>query len=464
MLRQAGEFCTRLSREYIPNPFIFAIILTIIVYVLGLLLTPSGPFELVQHWYGGFWNLLTFSMQMVVILLFGYVLAASPPARRIISHAAKLPRNAGQAIALITVLAIVFGYISWGLGLIIGAISAREICAAAKARGIRVHYPLAAAAGFTGLIIFNTGFSASAPLLVNTQGHFLMDEIGLIPVSETILSPANLVTFVAFLLIIPIVYRRMHPRPEETEEITDAQAGHGTDPESGELAAVGALMNQKTVATAQARLTVAERLEQAPLLSLIVVISGFVYVGYHFYTRGFDLNLNIVNFILLIVGMLAYKTPMAYVNAVDDAIGACGQIVLQFPFYAGIMGIMASSGLVAIFAEWLVAVSNQYTLPITTLISAAIVNLAVPSAGGQWAVQGPLLMEAAKTLQADLGVIIMAFSYGDQLTNGIQPMWMLPLLGVTALKAREIMGYTAVMMMVAFVIFSIGLGILPLIL
>ena len=223
-------------------------------------------------------------------------------------------------------------------------------------------------------------------------------------------------------------------------------------------------MDQKPVATAQARLTVAERLEQAPLLSLIVVISGFVYVGYHFYTRGFDLNLNIVNFILLIVGMLAYKTPMAYVNAVDDAIGACGQIVLQFPFYAGIMGIMASSGLVAIFAEWLVAVSNQYTLPITTLISAAIVNLAVPSAGGQWAVQGPLLMEAAKTLQADLGVIIMAFSYGDQLTNGIQPMWMLPLLGVTALKAREIMGYTAVMMMVAFVIFSIGLGILPLIL
>ncbi|UQG60881.1 TIGR00366 family protein [Marinobacter sp. M3C] len=471
MLQAAGAFSARLSRQYIPNPFIFAIILTVIVYALGVLLTPSGPFEMVQYWYGGFWNLLSFGMQMVVILLFGYVLAASPPARKIIAVAAKLPKNAGQAIMLVTVLAIVFGFVSWGLGLIVGAISAREICTQAKLRGIKVHYPLAAAAGFTGLIIFNAGFSASAPLLVNTKGHFLESTIGLIPVSETILSPFNLITFAAFLIIIPLVYRAMHPKVEDTDEVPDfdnapakkIKNGQATA-EEGEAVAINALMKDKASAQQHAtpEETVAEKLENAPALTWIIVLAGLSFVVHHFITKGFDLNLNIVNFILLIVGMVAYKTPMAYVKAIDEGIRACGQVVLQFPFYAGIMGMMAASGLVSIFADWMVAMSNVYTLPLTSLLSAAVVNLAVPSAGGQWAVQGPMLVEAAQKLGSDLGVIIMSFSYGDQLTNGIQPMWMLPLLGITSLKAREILGYTAVMMLVAFVIFAFGVCILPL--
>src|SRR5690625_5257221 len=363
---------------------------------------------------------------MVAIVLFGYVLAASPPARRVIKAAAKLPKSPAQAIVLVTVLAILFGFISWGLGLIIGAISAREVCTEAKKRGVKVHYPLATAAGFTGLIIFNNGFSASAPLLTNTKGHFLESEIGLIPITQTILSPENLITSIICLIVIPIVYMRMHPRLEDTEEITNEQSDSLEELEPGELAAVDQLIadqKESTQTMQQGRIPFAERLENAAPLSLIIVATGLIYVVYHFYKNGFDLNLNLVNFILLIVGMLAYRNPMAYVRAVDEAIGACGQIVLQFPFYAGIMGIMASSGLVSIFAEWLVAISNQYTFPITSLISAGIVNLAVPSAGGQWAVQGPLLMEAAQMLDVDYGIIILAFSYGDQLTNGIQPMW-----------------------------------------
>lgn len=487
MLQVAGAFCARLSREYIPNPFIFAVILSAVVYVLGIALTDSGPFQMVEYWYGGFWNLLSFAMQMVVILLFGHVLASSPPARKIIARAARLPKNAGQAIILITVLAVVFGFISWGLGLIIGAIAAKEVCLQAKQRGIKVHYPLAAAAGFSGLIIFNCGFSASAPLLVNTDGHFLADKIGLIPITETIFTPYNLIVITAFLLIIPMVYRAMHPAAADTEEVSDeptveAQAltgptGIGSEAttmerssaeegQSVHLSPTGVMAVAPTVfeqnGTEHMHRSFAERLEQAPPLTWLVAAAGLSYLGYHFATNGFDLNLNIVNFILLILGLIAYKTPMAYVDAIDEGIRSCGQIVLQFPFYAGIMGMMASSGLVSIFAEWLVAASNQYTFPLLTLISSAITNLFVPSAGGQWAVQGPLLIEAAHKIGADIGVTVMAFSYGDQLTNGIQPMWMLPLLGVTALKAREILGYTAVMMMVAFVIFGVGVTVLPL--
>lgn len=496
MLQTAGAFCAKLSRQYIPNPFIFAIILSAVVYLLGIGLTESGPFQMVEHWYGGFWNLLSFSMQMTVILLFGYVLASSPPARRIIGAAARLPRTPGQAIILVTALAIIFGYISWGLGLIIGAIAAKEVCTQAKRRGIRVHYPLAAAAGFTGLIIFNCGFSASAPLLVNTEGHFLMEQIGLVPITQTIFTPYNLIVVAAFLLIIPLVYRAMHPKADEIEEVKDevtdvsppAQAARGHNAPSAAVPNAAyrsvetldahhdfnvyptpsgaiAMDHLPMAGTANARssnLSIAERLENAAPLTWLVAAAGLSYLVFHFATKGFDLNLNIVNFALLILGMIAYKTPAAYVEAIDDGVRSCGQIVLQFPFYAGIMGMMAGSGLVSIFADWMVAVSNPYTFPLMTLISSGITNLFVPSAGGQWAVQGPLLIEAAKSLNADIGVTIMAFSYGDQLTNGIQPMWMLPLLGLTALKAREILGYTAVMMMVAFLIFGTGVTVLPL--
>ncbi len=488
MLQAAGAFCARLSKQYIPNPFIFAIILSVVVFALGIGLTNSGPFDMVEHWYDGFWNLLAFSMQMTVILLFGYVLASSPPARRIISLAARLPNSPGQAIILVTVLAVVFGFISWGLGLIVGAISAREVCLQAKSRGIYVHYPLAAAAGFSGLIIFNCGFSASAPLLVNTDGHFLADTIGLIPISETILSPYNLIVITTFLILIPLVYAAMHPNRTETEEVPDeenvgqARAGTSGAPQAANVSQRESAVEEvplpsepaaggAATATWDAKPVAADddddansfavRLENAAPLTWIVAAAGLSYISYHFATNGFDLNLNIVNFILLILGMIAYKTPAAYVQGIDDGIRVCGQVVLQFPFYAGIMGMMAGSGLVPIFAEWLIAVSNEYTFPLMAMISAGVVNIFVPSAGGQWAVQGPILVEAAEAIGVDIGATIMAFSYGDQLTNGIQPMWMLPLLGVTSLKARQILGYTAVMMLVAFVIFGVGITVLP---
>lgn len=486
MLKTAGAVASSISRQIIPNPFVFAIVLSAVVFLLGIGLTDSGPFQMVGHWYDGFWNLLTFSMQMVAILLFGYVLASSPPVRAGIKRVARIPKSAGQAIMLVTALAIIFGLISWGLGLIVGAIATKEVCEQAKRRGIKVHFPLTAAAGFSGLIIFNSGLSASAPLLVNTDGHFLADEIGLIPVTETIFSPYNLIVILTFLLVIPLVYKAMQPPKEDTEEVpTDvgeestsrpskpqghrsttaaetsmAMAEHDSqlpeEPVDG-----GAGVAVMADADQTEAWSIAERLEHSRLLTAIIVIAGLGYVGYHFATQGFDLNLNIMNFTLLMFGLVAYKTPIAYVHAIDDGIRACGQIVLQFPFYAGIMGMMSGAGLVTVFANWIVAISTPYTFPLAAMMSAAVVNLFVPSAGGQWAVQGPVLIEAAQSLNVDLGLTVMAFSYGDQLTNGIQPMWMLPLLGIVALKAREILGYTAVMMMIAFVIFGVGVTLLP---
>lgn len=465
MLQQAGAICARVSRQIIPNPFVFAIILSLVVFLMGVTLTPTSPGAMVGHWYDGFWNLLSFSMQMVAILLFGYVLASSPVARRLIVRAAELPRSAGECVMLVTVLAVVFGFVSWGLGLIVGAIAAREVCTRAKQRGIRVHYPLATAGGFSGLIIFNCGMSASAPLLVNTPGHFLQDEIGLIPVSATIFSLPNLITILAYLVLIPLVYRAMHPPAADTMEISATEADMAeTKNTTGNKPATEpqAQDDFSDEPTRPVSRTIADRLENARILNWVVAFPGLGYVTYYFVTRGFDLNLNLVNFTLLMLGLLAYGTPLAYVKAIDDGIRACGQIVLQFPFYAGIMGMMSGSGLVALFAHWLVGVSTPFTFPLMAMLSAAVVNLMVPSAGGQWAVQGPLLIEAAHQIGASVPTTVLAFGYGDQLTNAIQPMWMLPLLGVTALKARDIMGYTMVMMLFALVIFGIGVTVLPL--
>jgi short-chain fatty acids transporter len=215
------------------------------------------------------------------------------------------------------------------------------------------------------------------------------------------------------------------------------------------------------VTPAEQQPTPAERMERSAALTWLTVLAGGGYIIWQFATQGFLLDLNFVNFILLMLGLVAYRTPMAYVEAIDEGIRACGQIVLQFPFYAGIMGMMASSGLVVIFANVLVSLSNDFTFPLAAMVSAGIVNLAVPSAGGQWAVQGPLLVEAAQGIDVSMGRTIIAFGYGDQLTNALQPMWMLPLLGVTQLKARDILGYTAVAMLAIGTIYAVCITVLP---
>lgn len=453
ILQRVGASAAKLSQELVPSPFVFAIILSAVVFAMGVLLTDSTPSNMLGHWYSGFWNLLSFGMQVVVTLLFGYVLATSPPFRAGISRLASIPNNAGQVIMMVSFLAIIFGIFNWAVGLIVGAIAAKQLCEQASIRGIKVHYPLAAAAGFSALLL-NVVFSASAPLVSNTEGHFLQQEIGLIPISETILAPYSIITVIAFLVIIPFICRAMMPKDEDILEvpISHGEKNYGNNVSSDKVEGENAQKSKKTFS---------DILENSRTLTAIPVIAGTIYIVTFFITNGFDLNLNIVNFILLILGLIAYKTPIAYVHAIDDGIKSCGQVVLQFPFYAGIMGMMAGSGLVTVLAQWMISIATPATFPLIALISAGVVNLFVPSAGGQWAVQGPVLIEAASELNVDIGLTIMAFTYGDQLTNGLQPMWMLPLLGIVALKAKDILGYTAVMMMFAFAIFAIGLTVLP---
>ncbi len=448
MIRAMGRVFDKWARKWMPDPMLFAILLTFITYLLGLILTDSGPFQMIQHWYKGFWELLSFAMQMCLILVTGHALATSPLVRRWIEHLAEIPKHQAGAIFLVGFTAAIASWINWGLGIIVGALMAREVGRSGQLRGIPMHYPLLGAAGYAGFLTWHGGLSASAPLLVATDKHFLVNEIGVIPSRLTLFSTMNIVISIVLILLIPLVCMLMAPKnKEEMETIVDV------DPDLVKKEEVKVIPREKMV--------VADKIENSVVISGIIGIAGMIYVVWFFYTKGFALDLNIVNFTFLFLGILFQRTPINYIRAVSEGAKACAGIIVQFPFYAGIMGMMKYSGLVAIIANWFVVISTATTYPVFTFLSAGLVNLFVPSGGGQWAVQGPIMVKAAQAMNFDMNKTIMAVAYGDEWTNMLQPFWALALLGITRLKAREIVGYTMVVLVVSAIVFILGLLYLP---
>jgi short-chain fatty acids transporter len=443
-----GAAFDRWARKWMPDPMLFAIILTFLTYLLGLIFTKTGPFEMVKYWYDGFWTLLSFGMQMCLILVTGHALATSPIMRRTIEKLAEIPKNQAGAVFLVGLIAAIASWINWGLGIIIGALMAREVARSGNQRNIPMHYPLLGAAGYAGFLTWHGGLSASAPLLVATKGHFLEAQIGIIPSSQTLFSPMNIVISILLILLIPIVCMLMAPTGEkEIVTIVDV------DP--------NLVKKDEPKVLKMEEMVIADKIENSRIISWVIGLAGLVYVVYYFGTKGFSLDLNIVNFTFLFVGILLQGRPINYIRAVSEGAKACAGIIIQFPFYAGIMGMMKFSGLVAVIAGGFVAISNDVTYPIFAFLSAGLVNLFVPSGGGQWAVQGPIMVQASQTLNFSIDKTIMAIAYGDEWTNMLQPFWALALLGITRLKAREIVGYTMVVLVASAILFILGLLLLP---
>ncbi|SHF12653.1 short-chain fatty acids transporter [Desulfacinum infernum DSM 9756] len=452
MIRKLGEIFSRWAERYIPDPFIFAILLTFLTWLLGILFTDNGPFDMILHWHKGFWNLLQFSMQMCLILVTGYALATTQVMRALIDKLADIPKSAGGAAALVALVAIIGGYINWGLGLIVGALMARQVALRGFEKKVPMHYPLLGAAGYAGLAVWHGGFSGSAPLLVATKGHFLEAEIGILPVTATLFSTLNIAVAVFLILVLPYIFKLLCPsdpaRMVTIDQVLPNAREIIAEQEMGEME----LRHQDTLAA---------KLERSVAISMVIGLGGMIAVVWYFATNGFKLNLDIVNFTFLFLGILLHKRPVHYVRAVADGTRGCAGIILQFPFYSGIMGMMKFSGLIVVMANWFIAISNQATYPLLTFVSAALVNLFVPSGGGQWAVQGPVIVKAAQALDVSLPKAVMALAYGDQWTNLLQPFWALALLGITGLKARQIMGYCIAVMLIGALFFLLALLLLP---
>lgn len=458
MVQRIGAYLTKVSCKYMPDPFIFAILLSILVFIGGITLANQTPFQMILHWKGGFWNLLTFAMQMSLIIVLGFAVASSQIVNRWLQALANTAKNSRQAVFMVALVATIGGMISWGFGLVLGALFAKEMGKSGYLRGIKMHYPLLGAAAYLSMLVWHAGLSGSAPLLVATPGHVMEASIGIIPIAKTLFNPMNLFVIVAQLIFVPLFAYLVHPKKDNEllsidDCLTPDEVADTVVKETKEQC-----LTQDDIAYGK---TIANRLDNSRILTWIIGISGMIFIGHHFATKGFDLNLNILNGIFLFVGMLLHKTPMNYVRAISEGVKGVGGVLLQFPFYAGMMGMMAGSGLIAIIAGWFVAISTAYTYPLFTFLSAAIVNLFIPSGGGQWVVQGPIMIEAANALGVSHPQTIMALAYGDQFTNMVQPFWAIALLGITGLKARQIIGYTATIMLMSTFIYVFATLFLP---
>ncbi|WP_339161004.1 short-chain fatty acid transporter [Siminovitchia sp. FSL H7-0308] len=432
-------FSTGLMQRYLPDPFLFVILLSFIVFILGLIFTNSTPYQMIQFWGEGFWGLLEFSMQMVLVLVTGHVLASSGVFKRILGNLAALAKSPGSAIILVTVISTLASWINWGFGLVIGALFAKELAKKVQ----NVDYRLLIASAYTGFIVWHGGFSGSIPLSIATPGHPFEDKIGVISTGETIFASFNMIILLALFIVLPLLNRMMMPDKNQTVTI-DPKLLEGAD-------------HLQAATLEKEQLTPAVRLENSRMVSILTGIFGIIFLVYYFSKNGFQLNLNIVNFTFLIFGILFHGTPGAFLRAVSEAVKGAGGIIIQFPFYAGIMGMMTVSGLATVMSEAFVAISNEFTFYCFAFWSAGLVNFFVPSGGGQWAVQAPVMLEAAKTMGASVPKTAMAVSWGDAWTNMIQPFWALPALAIAGLKARDIMGFCIITLFVSGIIISLGM-------
>ncbi|ALM53932.1 short-chain fatty acid transporter [Halomonas huangheensis] len=433
MLRALSRPAVKLVERYLPDPYIFVLLLTLIAAAAAIAIERQSPMAVLTYWGDGFWSLLSFSMQMLLVLVTGFMLASSPPVKRLLSRLAGLANNAGAAIILVTLVSLAASWINWGFGLVVGALFAKEL-----ARQIKVDYRLLVASAYSGFVVWHGGLAGSVPLTIATDGHFSMEQIGIIGTSETIFSAFNLLIVAALFVSVPLVNRMMLPSERESVYIDPTLLGEESD-------------------STRPRLTrPAERLENSITLALLVGVPGLIYLVSYFIGGG-GLNLNVVNFMFLFLAIVLHRTPQSLLNSLHEGIKGGAGIVIQFPFYAGIMAIMIQSGLAETMSQAMISFATEKTLPFWTFISAGIVNMFVPSGGGQWAVQAPVVIPAAQALGVDIPRAAMAVAWGDAWTNLLQPFWALPVLGIAGLKAKDIMGFCLIQLIITGIIISIGL-------
>ncbi|WP_298417031.1 TIGR00366 family protein [uncultured Kordia sp.] len=449
-----------LFKRYLPSPFTIAVLLTLLTIVLATFFTipetsTTGAHfvQVLSYWEDGIWNsgLLVFAYQMMLILVLGHVLVLSKPVNKIILKITKSVTNTTNAVILVSVTTMLVAFFNWGLGLIFGAILARKVGEHAQKHQIPINYPLVGAAGYVGLMVWHGGISGSAPSKAAELGHLkglmsgmldanVMAQIPeMIQSTQTIFSWWNLLLFGVLLIIIPLVLSIISKKTKATELN---------------------LPNYEFETIKKETLAGAEKLDYsfwfAIPFGILVLFVFFIQYG----NRLDSLSPNMLNFLMLGLAIILHGNFKSFLNAVEEAIKGTSGILIQFPLYFGIMGIMKSSGMVGMISDSFVSVATITTLPIYTFFSAGLVNIFVPSGGGQWAIQGPIVIESALKLGVPLPKAIMALAYGDQITNMLQPFWALPLLGITRLKAKEILPYTIILMLIGSCVYILGLLII----
>jgi short-chain fatty acids transporter len=443
LLARFTAVCVYLFENLMPDPFVFAVLLTFAGALLAWWLAPNAtPMSIVSAWYAGIFALFTFAFQMVIMLVAGYALATAPQVHRGLAKLASLATTPASAISLTIAVGMAASWLNWGLGLVTAALLAREI-----AKRVRIDFGWLVAAAYSGFVISTEGLSGSIALSQATHGSALniVEKItghGL-PLSETVFTRFNLIPIAVLFVLLPIVFRYLAP--------TEAQSVYA-DPER-----LRAEDQQKPIA--EKADTIGAKLDHAWILNVLLVMFGvFALVMEFKRTHAVDLNSVIIS--LLLAGLLLHWRPAAYIAAVKNAARITGPLILQYPLYGGLMGIITTTGLAAVLSKVFIRYSTAHTLPFFTYLTSLVITLFVPSGGGHWAVQGPFAIPAARDLHASMAGTTMAVAMGESVANMLQPFFALPILAIAGIKMRRMMGFMVITFLISLVVFGAALLLL----
>jgi short-chain fatty acids transporter len=419
-----GTILADWAERWFPDAFVFALMALVVVFAAGLIFG-AGFRDLVKFFGDGFWSLIPFTMQMAIIIVGGYVVATSPLFSKLIRRLAGIPRSPRSAVAFVAFFSTLTSLISWGFSSIFSALLAREV--AKNVRG--VDYRAIGAAAYLGTgSVWALGLSSSAALLMATPASIppaLLKISGVIPLSQTIYTWQSLVTALILMAASFLVaYLSAPAKSTKTAEVYDLRSEVASREE-------------------EVPRTPAEWLDHAPVLSLAIGGLGLTYLAQIFVSRGplAALDLNTYNLLFLMVGLLLHWRPRSFVRAANDAVPATAGVLIQFPFYGGIFGIITMSPISAQLARFFVRVSSQSMYPILVSLYSAVLGLFVPSGGSKWVIEAPYVLQAAKELHVNLGWVVQIYNTSEALPNLINPFWMLPLLGILKMRARDLVGY-----------------------
>lgn len=442
LFRKMTDGLVNIMQKYLPSSFVLAILLAIIVFITGLVVTDTTPMQMFSYVGEGSFELLGFTMQMVLILVTGHALANSPIVLRVLRRLAHIPKDRVSAVVFTAFVSYICTFLHWGFGLVAGALLAKEI--ATINYGKKVHYPILVAAAYSGNIA--RGPSSSIFLGPTSPGHAAEAITGIIPLSDTLLMPENIIMTIVLLIAIPIVYRFMTPSATESLEINASILENDRATEAAAAKRREQEDNSKTIA---------DRMDNSKVLLLLFGAILLVYVISYFSEVGFlGLNINSIILIFLVAGLFAHQTPNRYAAALKNATATADSMILQFPIYAAIMVMLRETGMASSISDFFINISNANTLPLYTFYSSSLINFFIPSGGGLWAIQGPIALEAAKELGASVEATMVGLAWGDTWSSQIQPFWALPLLAIAGLDVKDIMGYCSMIFFVSGIIIT----------
>ena len=439
---------TEWSLNWIPDSMVFVLILTLIVFFMSWGLTSHGPWQLADDYAKGFWLLLTFAMQMALLMITGFVIADSKIVKAGISKLIDIPQSPKATLAMLMAVVGIVSWMHWGVGLMLGIVMGREI--AARKRGMGLHYPLIAAVCYSFNTIMANGPSQAAPLMLATPGHFLEKMTGVIPISLTSFAHFQLTYVFILFITIPVLMILVHPKKEDAKEIDQEMAAE--------------ILNVEREDVEKKATRPAERWERSRILQTLVALFILAWVGKFFVEKGIGkLDLNTLNYAFVGLALLLHGSPHSFINSVRKGVGTTYGVLIQFPMYAGIFGMISASGLAHIITDWFVSISTQGTYAWIIFLYTGIMDFFVPSAGSKFVIEAPYIIPAAQQLGVPIPHIIIAYSAGAQWVNNLQPFWALPVLAAFKLRFQDIMPFTFVIWLwvgfvttVMYLIFPLG--------